>query len=605
MKPDKTAKPEPPVPMEPPVDKTYYQLIKEAAISLDESRGKFSRKDIKNWIITNYQNFPLNVDSLNPQIQGVTKNAPGGAPGYEGREFLIRVERGRYELFKEGKSKHISSTKPKSRKIFTFKKPKRPNLIRSFGKAKKTLFSKTGLIIILAALVLSVAFILYHWSDFAKSKRIQKYLGEAELCITKKRPDLVYPKKDCAYYYYQEVLRIDSANSEAKEGLKKTANLIESWGDRYMGKGDHLEAQKYYWKFLSVFSNANVQTRVQRCKDIENIHKKANHQLKSNHLTSPKGDNAYESYQRMLILHSNNIYAQRINNRIVDKYEQWGDKEKKSKNWQEAIDYYNKAIRVGGHNSEISKKTIYCKNQLVESTTPAPGSLIDGPLPGMKFAYIPAGSFMMGSNDGDEDEKPVHSVTLQPFYMMTTEVTQAMWKEMMGDNPSNWKRDNLPVEQVNWKDCQEFIKKLNLQYPGKGYRLPTEAEWEYACRAGTKTKYSSGNSEFTLARVGWYGYDKGNSKKQSHPVGQKKSNKWGLYDMHGNVWEWCEDWYDDSYNGASNDASAWKYPTSSYRVSRGGSWRSSAWQCRSTDRCSEVPSLTYCYDGGFRLVHSP
>ncbi|MBM3327433.1 MAG: formylglycine-generating enzyme family protein [Calditrichaeota bacterium] len=223
------------------------------------------------------------------------------------------------------------------------------------------------------------------------------------------------------------------------------------------------------------------------------------------------------------------------------------------------------------------------------------------PLPEMTFVLIPGGSFLMGSNDGDSDEKPVHRVEVKAFYIMTTEVTQRMWQAIMGDNPSYFKGDDLPVECVSWNDCQEFIKKLNQRDPGKGYRLPSEAEWEYACRAGTTTKYYTGDSESDLARTGWYD---GNSGSKTHPVGQKQPNAWGLYDMHGNVWEWCEDWYHDSYNGAPGDGRAWTSPAGTYRVLRGGSWPYFDCACRSASRIWDEPAernLNY----GFRVVRSP
>ena len=218
----------------------------------------------------------------------------------------------------------------------------------------------------------------------------------------------------------------------------------------------------------------------------------------------------------------------------------------------------------------------------------------------IKFVQIHAGSFMMGSNSGYSDEKPVHRVTLKPFMMQTTEVTQSQWKAVMENNPSHFKGDNLPVECVSWNDCQEFIKKLNEMDPGKGYRLPSEAEWEYACRAGTTTKYYSGNSEYDLGRAGWY---KGNSGSTTHAVGQKTANNWGLYDMHGNVWEWCEDWYHSSYGGSPTDGSAWLSPSSSYRVLRGGSWYDGPNYCRSADRDWDVPDDRVSRYG-FRLARS-
>ena len=219
----------------------------------------------------------------------------------------------------------------------------------------------------------------------------------------------------------------------------------------------------------------------------------------------------------------------------------------------------------------------------------------------MTFTAIPSGSFQMGSNDGGSDEKPVHNVYVKSFKMMTTEVTQAQWQALMGSNPSNWKGDNLPVENVSWDDIQDFLRELNRIDPGKKYRLPTEAEWEYACRAGTTTKYYTGDKDSDLNRAGWYN---GNSGSNTHPVGQKAPNAWGLYDMHGNVWEWCEDWFHSSYNGAPKDGSAWNSPSGQYRVLRGGSWLHPPRSCRSAHRHRYNPDLRYIHNG-FRLCVSP
>ncbi len=181
---------------------------------------------------------------------------------------------------------------------------------------------------------------------------------------------------------------------------------------------------------------------------------------------------------------------------------------------------------------------------------------ISGQLKGMEFVLIPADSFQM---DWD------YQVSFSSFYMMTTEVTQKMWKEVMGKNPSNFKGEYLPVERVSWDDIQDFIKKLNQRDTGKDYRLPSEAEWEYACRAGTTTRYHSGNGKSNLDRVGWY---RGNSGSKTHPVGQKVPNGFGLYDMHGNVWEWCQDWFGIYPSSSITDP---RGPlTGSYRVARGG-----------------------------------
>ena len=187
---------------------------------------------------------------------------------------------------------------------------------------------------------------------------------------------------------------------------------------------------------------------------------------------------------------------------------------------------------------------------------------------GMKFTHIPAGEFMMSSNE-DVDEKPGHKVTIStPFYLGTYPVTQGEWKAVMGDYPSAFKGDDLPVEQVSWNDVQEFITKLNQKEGAGKYRLPSDAEWEYAAHAGTTTSYSLFNDERKLDEYAWFSSNSGHG---THPVGQKKPNLWGLYDMYGNVWEWVQDkWHGD--DGAPIDGSAWECGSGSDRVFRGGSW---------------------------------
>ena len=210
----------------------------------------------------------------------------------------------------------------------------------------------------------------------------------------------------------------------------------------------------------------------------------------------------------------------------------------------------------------------------------------DGNSIGMKFTHIPAGEFMMGSSEDEEgrfdNEGPAHKVNIsKPFYLGTYPVAQREWKAVMGDNPSNFKGDYLPVEQVSLNDVQEFIKKLNQKEGDNKYRLPSEAEWEYACRAGTTTRYSFGDDEGKIGEYAWYD---GNSGSKTHPVGQKKPNLWGLYDMHGNVWEWVQDKWHYDYKGAPSDGSAWESGDGSSRVFRGGSWYINARNCRSAYR---------------------
>ncbi len=217
---------------------------------------------------------------------------------------------------------------------------------------------------------------------------------------------------------------------------------------------------------------------------------------------------------------------------------------------------------------------------------------------GMKFALIPAGEFMMGSEEF-EWSNPVHTVNIRtPFYLGIYQVTQREWKAIMGNNPSGFNGDDLPVESVSWVDVQKFIKKLNEKESTDKYRLPTEAEWEYAARAGTTTRYFFGDDDSKLGEYAWY-YK--NSDDNTHPVGEKRANPWGLYDMHGNVWEWVQDEWHDTYNGAPADGSAWEDGVGAVRVFRGGSWLNVAGSCRSANRGSSVPGLRG-HGLGFRLL---
>jgi len=219
---------------------------------------------------------------------------------------------------------------------------------------------------------------------------------------------------------------------------------------------------------------------------------------------------------------------------------------------------------------------------------------------GMEFVRIEAGTFQMGSNDSEafDYEKPVHTVRLmQPFYLGKHEVTQGQWQAVMGNNPSKFTGDlNRPVEMVSWDDVQEFIRRLNAREGGATYRLPTEAEWEYAARAGTTTRWSFGDDASQLGRYAWH---EENAGGQTHPVGQLQPNPWGLYDMHGNVWEWVQDWYGEYASGTAVDPAG---PSSgSRRVFRGGSLLNTTRLCRSANRGFGAPG-NRSVNLGFRLL---
>ncbi len=241
----------------------------------------------------------------------------------------------------------------------------------------------------------------------------------------------------------------------------------------------------------------------------------------------------------------------------------------------------------------------------------------------IEMALIAAGLFNMGSTNGSLDEKPVHTVSIQRQYFMSKYlITQKQYKELIGSNPSVFSgNDNNPVEAVNWFEAVQFCnllsKKEGLQqcytsqsggaiwdcdFTKNGYRLPTEAEWEYACRAGTSTDYYSGSTWKDLDRAGWFAR---NAMQSTQPVGQKVPNNFGLYDMHGDVWEWCWDWYDSYSAAASADPTG---PSSgSERVLRGGSWDDDAPGCRSASRDWSDPNNRFSISNtsvGFRIVRT-
>jgi formylglycine-generating enzyme required for sulfatase activity len=213
---------------------------------------------------------------------------------------------------------------------------------------------------------------------------------------------------------------------------------------------------------------------------------------------------------------------------------------------------------------------------------------------------VAGGTFRMGAtkstdSEASPGEDPLHDVTLSDFYIGKTEVTQALWRAVMGTYPSHFSGDNLPVERVSWNDCQEFIKKLNAK-TGKDFRLPTEAEWEYAARGGNRSRGDKYSGSDNIGSVAWYN---SNSNSKAHPVGTKESNELGIYDMSGNVQEWCGDWF-GSYS-SSSQTNPKGVASGGYRVPRGDSWRFDSWSCRSAWRGYITPDFLDNYIG-FRLA---
>jgi sulfatase modifying factor 1 len=231
---------------------------------------------------------------------------------------------------------------------------------------------------------------------------------------------------------------------------------------------------------------------------------------------------------------------------------------------------------------------------------------------GMKLTLIPAGEFMMGSPESEKDRLKLeaqHKVKLtKSYYMGVTEVTQGQWFSVMGTRPWEGKTyvkegANYPATHVSWEDAVDFCKRLS-QKDGVPYRLPTEAEWEYACRGGSQTAYSFGDSAVSLKDYAWFDANASDvDEEYAHEVGKKRGNSFGLFDMHGNVWEWCSDWYDGDYYESSTLEDPKGPSSGSYRVFRGGSWYYSPLYCRSAIRYGYAPSNRFS-DLGFRVCSS-
>ncbi len=275
-------------------------------------------------------------------------------------------------------------------------------------------------------------------------------------------------------------------------------------------------------------------------------------------------------------------------------------------NLTENTTYYVRAYATNEAGTAYGEEKSFKTEKMVEIEVDSEGNetiTLNGEVV-FKMIAVDGGTFSMGAtseqgSDANSNEKPVHSVTLSDYYIGETEVTQELWEAVMGSNPSYFSGDQKPVEKVSWDDCKEFITKLN-NLTGKNFRLPTEAEWEYAARGGNKSKGYKYSGSNTIGDVAWYS---SNSSSTTHNVKTKSPNELGIYDMSGNVWEWCEDWYGDYSSGSQTNPMG---PSSgSSRVLRDGSWNSNAWGCRVSLRYGGSPGLLRSSSGGFRVVCLP
>ena len=414
---------------------------------------------------------------------------------------------------------------------------------------------------------------------------------------------------------------------------------------------------------------------------VSDLLERATLQIMEDKLTSPAGDNAFETLSAVLAREPGNAHAQSLLGDIADQYLSWGEMAVARGELERGRSHVAKALRVQpGHAgalalrgrvealeaeefraAEKARRAQLVADALTRANIALEGGdanaardaiaaarALDPNAPeiagaqeglrrlerdgvvtsiGVRLKRISAGSFQMGSPSSEhkrDDDERQHRVTIaNDFLLGATEITQAQWRSVMGSNPSSFKGDELPVERVSWLDAVEFCNRLsereglrpayrisgddvNWIETSNGYRLPTEAEWEYACRAGTTTPFSFGNN-ITPDQVNYHGDRpyrggrKGRYRERTVDAGSLPANPWGLHEMHGSVWEWCWDWYGSYPSGSVTDPTG---PLSgSYRVLRGGGWLSYARSCRSADRYRSSPDFRIIYLG-FRLARS-
>ena len=357
-----------------------------------------------------------------------------------------------------------------------------------------------------------------------------------------------------------------------------------------------------------VVDRAETEARERRDR-IDALLRKADEHFSEDAFITPAGANAYDLYMEVLRLDPKNSHAGEMLDRMGRRYLEWGDGRLREGRFAEALDYYNRARKVGVSESVFQERIVALEREKDRNV-------------GVEMVEIPAGTFRMGSppdESGRHDNETLHTVTISKSFLMGRfEVTQGQWKAVMGSNPSHFKEcgDECPVEQVSWFDAVLFCNRLSnregfepaYRIEGEkvtwdrgadGYRLPTEAEWEYACRAGTTTRFSTGDADSDLERTSWY---KNNSGGKTHPVGRKTPNEWSLYDMHGNVVEWCWDRRGKYTSGTVTDPIG---PGGGLgRVPRGCGWSSYGRDCRSAYRSGICFSSGRNYYLGFRLSRS-
>ena len=418
---------------------------------------------------------------------------------------------------------------------------------------------------------------------------------EYNYAVSKEIPVLVFDHKDFTKLPADKTDQ-DDKKREKLVAFKKNVSkkrLIKYWTDvndldAVVAKSLHKVLEKHErigWVRDDMVTSLNVQTKIDKLNNEIAGYKEEVEKLKAD--LKKKNDDF------CLINNTNQAAQQDIKTlqRKIDQLQKECDelraKQQKSNEDRLAIEeFYKEKVKYA--ESEL-EKILDKLNVSITDTITVPGTNVS-----FNMVLVDGGKFMMGAKKGDasDDKKPARQVTLSDFWIGETQVTQALWKAVMGENPSYYNDDpNLPVEQVSWNDCQLFIKELN-RLTGRAFHLPTEVQWEFAARGGNKSKgykYAGSND---IKKVAWYSE---NSGRKTHAVAQKDPNEIGLYDMSGNVYEWCQDWLADP--SGESDASPTDSAIETYRVGRGGGWVSNDGDCCVSYRGGSSPSFTRKYVG--------
>ncbi|MFC1606981.1 SUMF1/EgtB/PvdO family nonheme iron enzyme [Candidatus Latescibacterota bacterium] len=494
---------------------------------------------------------------------------------------------------------------------------------------------KTGLWLGLAAAVIIIAGGLFFWQQTAQKKAIE----QAELMKQQTPPPQPVQQQPPAESVSKDDLAFQQAQmTNTKQSYETYIRLFP--GGAYIDEANELitDFEKKEAERIQAAQQQAEQQAEQRNRDreaqTERDRQEAEQRLKAEQESKDNAAyqqalmvNSKQSYETYLTLYSEGLHVQEARQKIADLSAQASEtqKQKASVEGQRDDQAYELALNTNTPQSYNSYLMSYPSGR---HSTEAKGKIADFESKStfnenvrlglsqynIQLLAIAGGNFMMGSANGGGEEKPVHKITVDGFQMSMTEITQNQYNAIMGDNPSyNKEFDTNPVERVSWFEAIEFCNKLSAKLKldpcyntntgaydmsKNGFRLPTEAEWEFSCRSGSGTDYYTGDDQRAMATAGWFA---GNSSDKSQRVGRKTANAWGLRDMHGNVWEWCNDWYGKDYYKSAPEQNPPGPSSGSDRVIRGGSWIESAKGCRSARRKGFNPKKDYS-DIGFRIV---